>query len=51
VTLLAQTAPPNPRPRINDGKVDRQGRFLAGTMDYEERDPLCTLYRLDPDSG
>ncbi|MFC5486970.1 SMP-30/gluconolactonase/LRE family protein [Microvirga aerilata] len=49
VTLVAQAAPENPRTRINDGKVDRQGRFVAGTMDYEERDPLCALYRLDPD--
>ena len=23
--------------------------FVAGIMDYEERDPLCALYRLDPD--
>jgi sugar lactone lactonase YvrE len=37
------------RTRLNDGKVDRQGRFLAGGMDYEEREPLSALYRLDPD--
>jgi sugar lactone lactonase YvrE len=37
------------RTRLNDGKVDRQGRFLAGGMDYEEREPLAGLYRLDPD--
>ena len=37
------------RTRMNDGKVDRQGRFLAGSMDYEEREPLAGLYRLDPD--
>jgi sugar lactone lactonase YvrE len=37
------------RTRLNDGKVDRQGRFLAGSMDYEERDPIGGLYRLDPD--
>ncbi len=23
--------------------------ILAGAMNYEERDPLCILYRLDPD--
>ena len=34
---------------MNDGKVDRQGRFLVGSMDYEEREPLGALYRLDPD--
>lgn len=50
VKLLAEAAPPNPRTRINDGKVDRQGRFVAGAMDYKERDPLCALYRLDPDT-
>ena len=37
------------RTRMNDGKVDRQGRFLVGSMDYEEREPLGALYRLDPD--
>lgn len=31
----------------NDGKVDRQGRFVAGYMDYEEREPLCSVFRLD----
>ena len=39
----------NRRTRMNDGKVDRQGRFVAGGMDYEEREPLSGLYRLDPD--
>lgn len=37
------------RTRLNDVKVDRQGRFLVGGMDYEEREPLAGLYRLDPD--
>ena len=37
------------RTRLNDGKVDRQGRFVCGGMDYEEREPLAGLYRLDPD--
>jgi len=35
--------------RMNDGKVDRQGRFVAGYMDDEEKDPLCRLFRLDAD--
>ena len=39
----------HPRTRINDGKVDLQGRFIAGSMDYEEREPLCASYRLDAD--
>ena len=34
---------------INDGKVDRRGRFFAGTMDSQEAGPNGALYRLDPD--
>ncbi|MEK1886110.1 MAG: SMP-30/gluconolactonase/LRE family protein [Phyllobacterium sp.] len=49
VTLLHETHPGALRPRLNDGKVDRQGRFIAGSMDFEERDPVGALYRLDPD--
>ncbi|MDQ0474427.1 SMP-30/gluconolactonase/LRE family protein [Labrys wisconsinensis] len=45
---LADPDPGKPRIRLNDGKVDRQGRFVAGYMDYEESDPLCSLFRLDP---
>ena len=51
----------NPQPgiegvRLNDGKVDRQGRIVAGTLDYvlyERREPPPPsrggLFRLDPD--
>jgi sugar lactone lactonase YvrE len=45
---LVDPDPGKPRIRMNDGKVDRQGRFVAGYMDYEERDPICALFRLDP---
>ena len=38
-----------PRTRLNDGKVDRRGRFFAGGMDDQEELPLCGLWRLDPD--
>lgn len=38
-----------PGNRFNDGKVDRSGRFWAGTMDDKEREASGTLYRLDPD--
>ena len=38
-----------PSTRLNDGKVDRQGRFLVGSMDMNEDDGLGALYRLDPD--
>ena len=37
------------RTRMNDGKVDRQGRFVAGSMDRKEVEGLGSLYRLDPD--
>ena len=35
--------------RFNDGKVDRAGRFWAGTMDSKEVHPSGTLYRVDFD--
>jgi len=38
-----------PNNRFNDGKVDRAGRFWAGTMDRFEREATGSLYRLDPD--
>lgn len=37
--------------RFNDGKVDRQGRFVAGTMDNRIEAPLGSLYRLDVDGS
>jgi sugar lactone lactonase YvrE len=40
-----------PHNRFNDGKVDRQGRFWAGTMDDREQGSAGTLYRIDPDLG
>lgn len=46
----------NPEPalksnRFNDGKVDREGRFWAGTMDQTERAASGSLYRLDANLG
>jgi sugar lactone lactonase YvrE len=38
-----------PRNRFNDGKVDRRGRYWAGTMnDIAWDEPSGSLYRLDP---
>ena len=37
-----------PDNRFNDGKVDRDGRFWAGTMDDSEQQAFGTLYRLCP---
>ena len=41
--------PGNPRIRINDGKVDRQGRLVFGYTDVEEKESLGRLYRMDAD--
>ena len=49
VTRINETQPGELRPRLNDGKVDRQGRFVAGSMDFEESEPLGKLFRFDPD--
>jgi D-xylonolactonase len=38
-----------PGNRFNDGKCDRQGRFWAGTMDFDCVAPTGALYRYDPD--
>jgi sugar lactone lactonase YvrE len=35
--------------RLNDGKVDRCGRFFVGSMDTMEEGPSGALYRVDPD--
>lgn len=37
-----------PGNRFNDGKVDRNGAFWAGTMDDAEQAATGALYRLDP---
>ena len=47
--VLANPEPDLPGNRFNDGKVDRAGRFWAGTMDRSEREASGSLYRLDPD--
>lgn len=48
-TPVVDPEPETPRTRLNDGKVDRQGRFLVGSMDMNEDDGVGALYRLDPD--
>ncbi len=47
--LIVDPEADKPTTRINDGKVDRRGRFFAGSMDTKEEGPLGSLYRLDPD--
>lgn len=48
-TLIHDPEPNKPNNRINDGKVDRRGRFIAGSMDTMEAGANGALYRLDPD--
>jgi sugar lactone lactonase YvrE len=48
-TLIHDPEAHLPGTRLNDGKVDRQGRFLAGSMDRNEEGPNGALYRLDTD--
>ena len=38
-----------PATRLNDGRVDRQGRLWIGTMDNELHRRIGGLYRVDPD--
>lgn len=46
---FAHPEPDRPGNRFNDGKLDRSGRFWAGTMDDHEQGEAGALYRLDPD--
>ncbi|WP_306258480.1 SMP-30/gluconolactonase/LRE family protein [Pararhizobium sp. IMCC21322] len=46
---IARPEADTPRNRFNDGKVDRNGRFWAGTMDDKLSERTGALYRLDPD--
>ena len=48
-TLIVNPEPDKPDNRLNDGKVDQRGRFIAGSMDTQEAGPNGSLYRLDPD--
>ena len=49
VEFIHDPEPDKPQNRLNDGKVDRAGRFIAGSMDTMEEGPNGALYRLDHD--
>jgi sugar lactone lactonase YvrE len=46
LTVLGSLAE-SPANRLNDGKCDPAGRFLAGTMDMNEKDATGALYSFD----
>jgi sugar lactone lactonase YvrE len=47
LTVLASLDSEPPTNRFNDGKCDPAGRFLAGTMNLNEKDPTGSLYSFD----
>ena len=44
--LVARVEHPAERMRLNDGRTDRAGRFLCGSMVLGRREPLGVLYQL-----
>ena len=46
---IAAFEPNNPNTRLNDGRTDRQGRFVAGGFDEREGKFVSSVVRLDPD--
>jgi len=51
ITLLAEVVHPRPPMRLNDGRTDREGRFVCGSMVLHRRDAEGSLYRLEHDGG
>jgi sugar lactone lactonase YvrE len=47
LTVLAFLDSELPTNRFNDGKCDSAGRFIAGTMDMNEKNPNGSLYSFD----
>jgi sugar lactone lactonase YvrE len=41
----------DPTLRLNEGGVDRQGRFFCGSMPYDQGGPRGAFYRFDPDGA
>lgn len=46
--MIVNPEPDLPDNRFNDGKIDRAGRYWAGTMDDREKEARGSLYRVDP---
>ncbi len=48
LTHLASVSHPEPRMRLNDGRTDRAGRFLVGSLQLAPATPVGSLYQLQP---
>jgi sugar lactone lactonase YvrE len=46
-----RTAFTDPACRMNEGGVDRQGRFFCGSMAYDQKSPRGAFYQYDPHGG
>jgi L-arabinonolactonase len=46
---IAQVDQPRPGVRLNDGRCDRSGRLVAGSVTTDGGEPAGTVYRLSPD--
>jgi L-arabinonolactonase len=46
---LARFEPELPGTRLNDGRTDRAGRFVAGGMDDPNEQPVSSVWRVDAD--
>jgi sugar lactone lactonase YvrE len=49
ITPIADPEANLPGNRFNDGKCDPAGRFWAGTMPFNEKEPVGNVYMLDTD--
>jgi L-arabinonolactonase len=46
---IAAFEPELPQTRLNDGRTDRQGNFIAGGMDEKDFEPISSVWLLDVD--
>ena len=49
IEQIADPEEDNPHSRLNDGKIDRRGRYWCGSMDCQLKDKSSYIYRFDPD--
>jgi sugar lactone lactonase YvrE len=49
--LIVDPEPDKPGNRLNDGRCEPAGRFWVGSMSERARDPVGSLYRIDPNGS